>query len=112
MTFYSTSYNRHQWESLELFQSYFTGCTQQVSIDNVVSELAKLLYGVPQASVMGSIKYCIYTLPISYIIQSHGLNYSIYADETQVHLFLDENDSEAALHKTSTLFYLTYVFGC
>jgi exonuclease III len=50
------------------FQSYLTGRTQQVSVENVVSELAKLLYGVPQGSVMGPIKYCIYTLNIGAII--------------------------------------------
>ena len=38
-------------------QSYLTGCTQQVSVDNVVSELTEFVYGVPQRSVMEPIMY-------------------------------------------------------
>ena len=55
---------------------------QCVSVDNVLSELTELLFGVPQGSVMGCLKFCIYTLPIGAIIKSHGLQYHIYADDT------------------------------
>jgi hypothetical protein len=51
------------------FHSYLTGQKQQVIIEDVLSELCELLYGVPQGSVMGPIKYCIYTLPIGAIIR-------------------------------------------
>ena len=84
------------------FKSYLTGRSQQVSIENVVSEVAHLLYGVPQGSVLGPIKYCIYTLPIGAIIRSHGLQYSVYADDTQVYLSFDMNDSDAALKKLNS----------
>ena len=84
------------------FKSYLTGRSQQVSIESVVSEVAHLLYGVPQGSVLGPIKYCIYTLPIGAIIRSHGLQYSVYADDTQVYLSFDINDSDVALKKLNS----------
>ena len=40
-------------EALKWFESYLTRQTQCVSIDNVMSELVELLFGVPQGSVMG-----------------------------------------------------------
>jgi len=83
----------------EWFQTYLTGRTQQISINGVLSEAAELLYGVPQGSVMGPIKYCIYTLPIGAIIRTHGLKYSIYADDTQVFLSFDVDKSQEALNK-------------
>ena len=42
------------------FASYIAGHRQKVSIENTGSELAELLYGVPQGSVMWLIKYCIH----------------------------------------------------
>ena len=95
------------------FQSYLTGHAQQVCIDNVVSEMTELLYGVSQGSVMGPIKYYIYILPIDAIIRFHGLHYSIYADDTQVYLSFNINDSEAALQKhNSCLSDIHIVLGC
>ena len=38
---------------------------------------------------MGSFKFCVYALPISAIIKAHGLNYHIYADDTQVYVTFD-----------------------
>ena len=49
--------------------------------------------------MVGPIKYCIYTLPIGAIIRHHGLQYSIYADDTQVYLSFDINNSQEALGK-------------
>ena len=81
------------------FKTYLTGRTQQVSIDGIVSNLAELLYGVPQGSVLGPIKYCVYTLPIGAIIRHHGLKYTIYADDTQVYLTFDKNCIDTSLQK-------------
>ena len=84
------------------FSTYLIGRTQQIVIDDVKSDPTQLLYGVPQGSVMGPIKYCVYTLPIGAIIRSHGLDYSVYADDTQVYLSVNVNDpvaSKAALDK-------------
>ena len=84
------------------FQSYLTGRSQQVEIDSIRSDLADLLYGVPQGSVLGPIKYCIYTLPIGAIIRHHGLNYAVYADDTQVYLSFNIKDSDTALQRLNS----------
>jgi hypothetical protein len=85
--------------ALNWFKSYLSGRTQCISIDNVMSHLAELLFGVPQGSVMGPFKFCVYTLPIGAIIRSHGLSYHIYADDTQVYLAFDINDPQHALDR-------------
>jgi len=85
--------------ALNWFKSYLSGRKQRISIDNVMSHLAELLFGVPQGSVMGPFKFCVYTLPIGAIIRSHGLSYHIYADDTQVYLALDINDPQHALDR-------------
>ena len=48
----------HAWE---LLMSYFSGRTQCVCIEGVLSELRQLNFGVPQGSVLGSIEFCIRT---------------------------------------------------
>ena len=63
-----------------------------------MSEFAELLDGVPQGSVLGPIKYCIYILPIGAIIQSHGLNDAIYAYYTEVDVSFDVSDPKLALN--------------
>ena len=81
------------------FKSNLSGRTQCVSIDNIMSELIEMLFGVPQGSVLGPFKFCIYTLPIGAIIRFHGLNYHIYADDTQVYLAFEVDDPQQALDK-------------
>ena len=85
--------------ALNWFKSYLSGRTHCVSIDNIMSELIEMLFGVPQGSVLGPFKFCIYTLPIGAIIRFHGLSYHIYADDTQVYLAFEVDDPQQALEK-------------
>ena len=85
--------------ALQWFGSYLSERTQRVSIDTVSSEHKSLLYGVPQGSVLGPIIFCVYTLPLGRIIQSHGIAYHIYADDTQFLQPFNISDPSPALHK-------------
>jgi hypothetical protein len=72
--------------ALALFKSYLTDRTQCVNINNIMSELASLVYGVPQGSILGPIIFSIYTLPLGAIIRHYNVQYHIYADDTQLYV--------------------------
>ena len=50
--------------ALQLIKSYFSGRTQRVVIDGILSDFANLVCGVPQGSVLGPMKFCLYLLPL------------------------------------------------
>ena len=51
--------------ALRLSWSYFSDRTQRVQIDGIMSDFASLLCGVPQGSVLGPMKFCLYLLPLA-----------------------------------------------
>ena len=55
--------------ALKLIKSYFSNRTQRVQIDNVLSDFANIICGVPQGSVLGPLKFCLYLLPLSAILR-------------------------------------------
>ena len=78
---YSVKGNALKW-----FRSYLQDRKQFVMIDGIKSKVKELRYGVPQGSVLGPILYLLYTSPIGDIIRRHGLNYHLYANDTQLYL--------------------------
>ena len=50
--------------ALQLIKSYFSDRTQRVVIDGILSKFANLVCGVPQGSVLGPMKFCLYLLPL------------------------------------------------
>ena len=80
-------------------KSYLHGRTQCVQINGVISEFADLVCGVPQGSVLGPLKFCIYMLPIGSILQHHGIDYHIYADDTQLYVSFDVANPSIAIDK-------------
>ena len=68
--------------ALRLIRSYFSDRTQRVQIDGIMSDFASLLCGVPQGSVLGPMKFCLYLLPLGAILRHHNIGYHIYADDT------------------------------
>ena len=59
-------------------KSYFSNRTQRVQIDNVLSDFANIMCGVPQSSVLGPLKLCLYLLPLSTILMYHNIGYHVY----------------------------------
>ena len=45
------------------FISYLTDCFQSTKIGSTLSDVCKLLYGVPQGSVLGPLLFSLYTTP-------------------------------------------------
>ena len=67
------------------FMSYLTGRIQRVVIEDTVSVDEELGFGVPQGSVLGTKIYCMYTKPVSDIIQRDGMSHHSYTDDIVIY---------------------------
>ena len=79
--------------AVDWFRSYLTGRIQRVVIENAVFGDQELGFGVQQGSVLGPKIYCMYTKPVSDIIQRYGLSHHSYADDTQLYMKMDHSNN-------------------
>ena len=87
---------------LDWFKSYLSDRVQCIKIGSILSDAKKLLYGVPQGSVLGPILFSLYTTPLSKVIQNHrGISFQFYADDTQLYVHLTHKNAASALDKLS-----------
>ena len=70
------------------FESYLTSRTQFVRVNDCRSTQRSLERGVPQGSVLGPLLYLLYTSPIADIIKFLKLQYHLYADDTQLYIYI------------------------
>ena len=63
--------------ALKLIKSYFSNRTQRVQIDAVLSDFTNIICGVPQGSVLGPLKLCLYLLPMSTILKYNKIGYLV-----------------------------------
>lgn len=81
---------------LQMFHPYLSGRSQFVEINDTKSSVRDLTVGVPRGPVQGPILYLLYTTPPAEIIRSHGLEYHIYVDDTQLHTSLKDCNVDLA----------------
>ena len=86
--------------ALKWFSSYLAEWFQSVKIGSTLSDLQKLLFGVPQGSVLGPLLFSLYTSPLSTLIGKHkGVNFHFYADDSQLYVHLSHMNTSAAFDK-------------
>ena len=72
--------------ALKLIKSYFSNRSQRGQIDDVLSDFAYIIFCIPQGSVLGPLKFCLYLLPMSAILKYHKIGYHVYADDSQLYI--------------------------
>jgi hypothetical protein len=86
--------------ALKWFKSYLANRTFFVSVEGSQSSHHSFDCGVPQGSVLGPILFLLYISPIADIIRSHGLDFHLYADDTQLYIsFSCSSDVEMEIAK-------------
>ena len=86
---------------LTWMESYLTNRCQAVMINNHISSSCDLSFGVPQGSVLGPILFSLYIAPMTDIIRQHGLEYHLYADDTQMYLTFNPVNEDLSTIKSS-----------
>ena len=71
--------------ALSWFSSYLSGRHQTVFVNKSKAYSNLLTSGVPQGSVLGPILFSVYTLPLGDIMRRHGVNFHLFADDTQIY---------------------------
>jgi exonuclease III len=82
---------------LTWFESYLSNRKQQVVINGSKSGGLQLRCGVPQGSVLGPKLFSMYTSPLGRIIENHGFQYHIYADDTQIYIAIEMDEDHEVI---------------
>ena len=77
--------------------SYLLGRTQSVCVGNASSTVTDCRTGVPQASFLGPILFCLYISPIADIASQYSVSLQQYANDTQLYIACSVNDAALPL---------------
>ena len=82
-----------------------------VDINGIKSPPSKLLYGVPQGSVLGPLLFILYTTPLSSIISKSSVNHKLYADDTQLFFYHFQLIPFQKIFYSCKILYPTFLHG-
>ena len=84
---------------LDWMESYLINRHQHIIINSTQSDQIPLQYGFPQGSTIGPFGFKLYTKPLTSIARKHKIEIHLYADDTQLYVPFDPEDSESALSR-------------
>ena len=73
-------------KALQLIQSYLQERTFSVKVGNTQSQPKRVLFGVPQGSLLGPLFYILYTKELEVVVKECGFKLHMYADDCQIYL--------------------------
>ena len=76
-------------KALAWLKSYLIDRLQMIHINGRSSKPVLLIFGVPQGSVLGPVKFIAYWGPVFEIAKAHGIDSHLYADDTQLYFAFD-----------------------
>ena len=68
-----------------------------MKIHDYISEAVYISFGVPQGSVLGPIRFTLYTAPLSHVIAEHDVEHHLYAADTQIYISLSGSEASESL---------------
>ena len=84
-------------KALDWIKSYLTGRRQGIKLGNCLSSRSDLSCGVPQGSLLGPLRFTLYTTPLSSLLSGHAISHHLYADDSQLYVSFSSGNSAAAL---------------
>ena len=85
---------------LKWFTYYLSEYYQSIKNGPSLSDLCKVLFGLPQGSVLGPLLFSLYTMPVSFVTGKYkGIKHHFYTDDTQVYVHLSQKNSPAAFEQ-------------
>ena len=77
---------------LDWMRSYLNGRSSFVRLGSSVSDAIDVSVGVPQGSSLGPKLFSMYISPMAHLIETFGVMYHQYADDTQLYIAISKTD--------------------
>ena len=98
--------------ALEWFQSYLTGRSQCIRVDQHSSTPRPLQCGVPQGSVLGPVLFTLYAASLGRILDTFSVKYHFYADDTSIYTSFEPSNTCLAVNDLERCLEATQHWMC